>query len=80
MTDQKQSDTAGREKEKARPDMTTKVGERHGGEGNPPQARESGVKPGGTVGRDVPDESKDHHTEIAVEAGRTGPGHGGDKS
>ena len=29
-----------------------------------------GVKAGGTVGRDVPDESKERHTEIAVEAGR----------
>jgi hypothetical protein len=26
----------------------------------------------GTVGRDVPDESKERHTEIAVEAGRKG--------
>jgi hypothetical protein len=30
--------------------------------------REHG-KPGGTVGRDVPDESKERHTEIAVGAG-----------
>jgi hypothetical protein len=29
-----------------------------------------GVKTGGTVGCDVPDESKERHTEIAVEAGR----------
>ncbi|HEX3860770.1 MAG TPA: hypothetical protein VHY35_03685 [Stellaceae bacterium] len=26
--------------------------------------------PQGTVGKDVPDESKERHTEIAVEAGR----------
>ena len=32
--------------------------------------REHGVKPGGTVGRDIPDESKERHTEIAVETGR----------
>ena len=30
------------------------------------------VKPGGTVGRDVPDQSFQHNTEIAVEAGRKG--------
>ena len=34
--------------------------------------RDQGVKSGGTVGRDVPDESKERHTEIAVEAGRKG--------
>lgn len=43
------------------------VGQMHGGE-----QRQKGVKPGGTVGRTVPDESKEHHTEIAVEAGRKG--------
>jgi len=31
------------------------------------------------VGRDVPDESKEHHTEIAVEAGRKGGERHGDK-
>jgi hypothetical protein len=28
-------------------------------------------KTGEVIGRNVPDESKEHHTEIAVEAGRT---------
>ena len=28
------------------------------------------AKSGGTVGREVPDQSKEHNTEIAVEAGR----------
>ncbi len=32
--------------------------------------RDHRVKTGGTVGRDIPDESKERHTEIAVEAGR----------
>ncbi|HEX3861867.1 MAG TPA: hypothetical protein VHY35_09285 [Stellaceae bacterium] len=32
------------------------------------------VKPNETVGTDVPDESKERHTEIAVEAGRKGDG------
>jgi hypothetical protein len=65
-------------REKPQRDMTAKVGERHGGEGKP-HAPQSPVKPGGTVGRDVPDESKEHHTEIAVEAGRTGREHADDK-
>ena len=34
------------------------------------QERERGRQT--TVGRDVPDESKERHTEIAVEAGRKG--------
>jgi len=32
--------------------------------------QQQAVKPGGTVGRDVPDESKEHHTEVVVAAGR----------
>src|SRR3954468_17479680 len=32
------------------------------------------------VGRDVPDESKEHHTEIAVEAGRQDDSKKGEKS
>jgi hypothetical protein len=31
------------------------------------------------VGRDVPDESKERHTEVAVEAGRKGGEHHGEK-
>ncbi len=46
------------------------VGQRHGGQGHAEQDRERGLKPDAMVGRDVPDESKEHHTEIAVEAGR----------
>ena len=33
------------------------------------EEREHGVKRGGTVGRDIPDQSKERNTEIAVEAG-----------
>ena len=36
------------------------------------QQLERGRQTGKTVGRDVPDESKERHTEIAVEAGRKG--------
>jgi hypothetical protein len=76
MADQEQSRNSRREMEpKVRHDMAEKVGERHAGEENFPQASQSGGKPGGTVGREVPDESKEHHTEIAVEAGRTGGQH-----
>lgn len=75
MADQEQSHTARRGTEKAPRETTGMVGERHGSEGNLPPARQAGIKPGGTVGRDVPDESKERHTEIAVEAGRTGGQH-----
>jgi hypothetical protein len=37
--------------------------------GSKGQEREHGVKQAGSVGRDVPDQSKEHNTEIAVEAG-----------
>jgi hypothetical protein len=76
MADQEQSRTSRREMEpKERRDMAGKIGERHGGEENMPEASQSGVKPSGTGGRDVPDESKERHAEIAVEAGRTGGQH-----
>ena len=59
--------------QKPQRDMAGKGQDRsHVREGNLPQDRQRAVKPGGTVGRDVPDESKEHHTEIAVEAGRKG--------
>ncbi|HEU0155078.1 MAG TPA: hypothetical protein VFQ82_03340 [Stellaceae bacterium] len=50
-------------------DMAETVGQRHGGSIER-QQKERTVKPGGTVGREVPDQSKEHNTEIAVEAGR----------
>jgi general stress protein YciG len=43
------------------------------------QERERARQTGKTVGRDVPDESKERHTEIAVEAGRKGGEHCNDK-
>jgi hypothetical protein len=36
------------------------------------QKEHQGSPPGGTVGRTVPDHSKERNTEIAVEAGRSG--------
>lgn len=48
-------------------DFTGVVGQSHGSD--LPKEQQSIGKPGGTVGREVPDESKEHHTEIAVEAG-----------
>ncbi len=47
--------------------------------GQTPKEHEPGVKTGGTVGTDVPDESKERHTEIAVDAGRKGGEHPDDK-
>jgi hypothetical protein len=38
--------------------------------GSKGQESEHGVKEMGSVGRDVPDQSKERNTEIAVEAGR----------
>ena len=35
---------------------------------------------GEVIGRDVPDESKERHTEIAIEAGRTGERHDDDNT
>jgi general stress protein YciG len=43
------------------------------------QERERGRQTERIVGRDVPDESKERHTEIAVEAGRKGGEHRNDK-
>jgi hypothetical protein len=37
-------------------------------------------QPQPVIGRDVPDESKEHHTEIAVEAGRQDDSKKGEKS
>src|SRR5690348_1939417 len=37
--------------------------------GSKGQERLHGIKETGSVGRDMPDESKERHTEIAVEAG-----------
>jgi hypothetical protein len=63
MADREQSQTSKRGMdEKPQRDTAGKIGQAHGG----------GAKSGGTVGRDVPDESKERHTEIAVEAGRQG--------
>lgn len=71
MADREQSSKPEMEQKPQR-DMAGKTGQSHVREGNLPQDRQRAVKPGGTVGRDVPDESKEHHTEIAVEAGRKG--------
>ncbi|MGA7263479.1 MAG: hypothetical protein WA709_04980 [Stellaceae bacterium] len=46
----------------------------HTTSGSKGEERAHGVKNQGSVGRDVPDESKERNTEIAVEAGHKGPG------
>ena len=52
-------------------DATQSPGIRSGMNEKGGEQERSGIA-GGTVGRDVPDESKERHTEIAVEAGRKG--------
>ena len=63
--------------QKSEHDFTGVVGQSHGGD-LPKEQQEVG-KPGGTVGREVPDESKEHHTEIAVEEGHKDGEHRGAK-
>ena len=46
----------------------------HAGGPSHPATERGQVKPGGTVGREIPEHSKAHDTEIAVEAGRHGGG------
>lgn len=59
---------------------TERVGQSHRG---PPTGstgdRPDIGKPGGTVGREVPEHSKEKDTEVAVEAGRKGGERGKDK-
>jgi hypothetical protein len=50
------------------------AGAGHTTSGSKGEERDHGVKNLGSVGRDVPDESKERNTEIAVEAGHKGPG------
>ena len=52
-------------------DATQSPGIRSGMNEKRRERERSGIA-GGTVGRDVPDESKERHTEIAVEAGKKG--------
>jgi hypothetical protein len=68
--DEKQSrDAAG-------PGARASTGQTGGGQSDRQKERDYGVKSGGTVGREVPDQSKERNTEIAVEAGRKGGEHG----
>ena len=53
MADREQSHASRREKPQR--DMAGRVGQAHGGQGDLQKERERGVKPGGTVGRDVSD-------------------------
>ena len=81
MADREQSHTA-------KPGMNEKpqhqgagtAGQAGGGQADPTKQRDRDrVKPGGTVGREVPDKSFQHNTEIAVEAGRKGEHRDDDK-
>lgn len=64
MADRELFENSKRGMERPQRDVTGKAGQSHGAQ--------PVVKPGGTVGRDEPDLSKEHQTEIAVEAGRRG--------
>ena len=67
MADREQSPTTNRGKdEKPRDTGGTQTS------GSKGQERQHGVKEYGAVGRDVPDQSKERNTEIAVEAGHKG--------
>ena len=72
MADREQSQTSKRGMdEKPQRDI---AGKPHATSGSKGEEREHGVKNLGSVGRDVPDESKERHTEIAVEEGHKRPG------
>lgn len=76
MADREQFDTSKRGTDEKRPrDVAGKSGS--GSQGDLLKEREHHAK-GGTVGRTVPDQSKERNTEIAVEAGRKGE-HADDK-
>ena len=65
MPDREQSDSL-RMDEKPQRNITGEGVQTSGSKG---QERDHGVKDQGSVGRDVPDQSKERNTEIAVEAG-----------
>jgi general stress protein YciG len=73
MTDRSQSDDLKRGiREKLQPDMAVKSSQTDVGRSHIMEDRKRSGTTGRIVGRDVPDESKERHTEIAVEAGRKG--------
>ena len=77
MTDREQSQMSKREtSEKPQRGMAGTATQTSGSKG---QEREHGVKSGGAVGGDVPDQSKERNTEIAVEAGHKSGEHRDDK-
>ena len=72
MADREQSQTSKRGMdEKPRRDLASKG---HPTSGSIGEERRHGVRDPRSVGRDEPDQSKERSTEIAVEAGRKGPG------
>jgi hypothetical protein len=72
MADREQSQTSKRGMdEKPQRDIADKG---HPTSGSKGEEREHGVRNLGSVGRDMPDQSKERNTEIAVEAGHKRPG------
>jgi hypothetical protein len=70
MADRERSHSSGPERDEKR--QQGMVGARHDGGHHDKQGR-ARVQPGGPVGREVPDQSKEQNTEIAVEAAATIP-------
>ena len=76
MADREQFDTEKRGMEqKPQRNTASTAGQTHPGQAGPGQDTQHRVKPD----RDMPDESKEHHTEIAVEAGHRDGEHHGNK-
>jgi general stress protein YciG len=71
MADREQSHTAKPGMSEKPQHQSTGTAGHTGGQADLTKQRDQ-VKPGGTVGREVPDQSFQHNTEIAVEAGRKG--------
>lgn len=67
--EQSQSSKRGMD-EKPQHEVDSRKGRTSGSKG---EEREHGVRSSGSPGRDVPDQSKERNTEIAVEAGHKGP-------
>lgn len=71
MADREQPQTSKRGMdEKPQHEVDSRKGRTSGSKG---EEREHGVRNLGSPGRDVPDQSKERNTEIAVEAGHKGP-------
>ena len=72
MADREQSQTSKREMDQKPQRDVAGTSQQTGSQSAVDKEHEHGIKSGGTVGREVPDLSKEKNTEIAIEAGHTG--------